>query len=155
MMETVSGRVRQLEEANEELRTELREAQELGEERYRHDRDNARQEAEETARQVAEVTAAAKTHTSWRRSAAKDADWPRWSLTLGAYLGAVSGRMLELLTSAESPGQSLDGVGLELGDDVLDAQFYLILTTLLEGNLMEKVETVEHGEVLRLWRLLS
>ena len=49
MMETVLGRIRQLEETNEALRTELREAQELGGERYRHDRDTARrQEAAET-----------------------------------------------------------------------------------------------------------
>ena len=37
----------------------------------------------------------------------EDAEWPRWSLTLGAYLGAVSGRMLELLGSAEDPRTKL------------------------------------------------
>ena len=51
------------EEPNEALRTELREAQELGEERYRHDRDTARQEAGETARQVGEATGAARART--------------------------------------------------------------------------------------------
>ena len=47
-------RIRQLEEANEALRTDVREAQELGEERYRHDRIRARQEAVESAGQVAQ-----------------------------------------------------------------------------------------------------
>ena len=42
---------------------ELRQRSELGEERYRHDRDTARQEAEETARQFAAATAAARART--------------------------------------------------------------------------------------------
>ena len=45
MMVTVLERIRQLEEANEALRSELRETQELGEEGYRHDRDTVRHEA--------------------------------------------------------------------------------------------------------------
>ena len=59
-VETVLERIWQLEEANEALRADLREAQELGEERHRQDRDTARQEAEETARQGAAAAAAAK-----------------------------------------------------------------------------------------------
>ena len=37
---------------------------------------------------------------------------------------------------------------------MLGARLYFILTMLFEENLMEKVETVEFGEGLRLWILL-
>ena len=47
-----------MEEANKAPRTEFKEPHEHGEERYRHDRDAVRQEAEETARFVVEDTAA-------------------------------------------------------------------------------------------------
>ena len=53
----------------------------------------------------------------------KDAEWPRWSLTLRAYLEAVSGRMLALLRSAEDPEQRVNRVDFELGDDVLAPKF--------------------------------
>ena len=110
------GRIRQWDEANKALRTELKEADNLGEERYRHDRDTARQEAEETTRQVAEATAKARARTMPLVPASVDTkliskpetfsgkvvEWPRWSLMLRAYLGAVSGRMLELLRTAET-----------------------------------------------------
>ena len=59
MREEVLARLQRLELADAALQTELREAHEFGEERHRHDRDTARQEAEETARQVAGATAAA------------------------------------------------------------------------------------------------
>ena len=59
MREEVLARLRRLELADAALQTELREAHEFGEERHRHDRDTARQVAEETARQVAGATAAA------------------------------------------------------------------------------------------------
>ena len=59
-MEEVLQRLRQQELANTALQDQLREAQKSGEERYRHDRDAARQEAEETVRQVAEATAVAR-----------------------------------------------------------------------------------------------
>ena len=75
----------------------------------------------------------------------KDAEWPRWSLTLRAYRG-VPGRMLHLGRSAEDPEQCWDCVDLELGDD---AQLYFILTMLLKENVTEKVETIEHGEGVR------
>ena len=84
-----------------------------------------------------------------------DVERPRWSLTLRAYLGAVSGRVLKLLRSAEDPEQSLTRVDLDPGDDVLDAQLYLRLTMLLKEILMKKVETVEYSAGLRLWRLLA
>ena len=84
----------------------------------------------------------------------KEADWPRWSLTMRAYLGAVSARMLELIRKAENFDESLDRVDLDPGDDQLDAQLYFILTMLLKENMMEKLETVEYGEGLQLWRLL-
>ncbi|CAK0797196.1 unnamed protein product [Prorocentrum cordatum] len=58
----------------------------------------------------------------------KDADWPRWSPTVRAHLGAVSGRMLELIQKAESFDEGLDRVDLDPGDDQLDAQLYVILT---------------------------
>ena len=58
------------------------------------------------------------------------------------------------LWSAEDPEHSLGRVGLELGDDALDAQMYFILTMLLKEDLMEKVQTVEYGEGLRIWQLL-
>ena len=64
----------------------------------------------------------------------KDADWPMWSLTMRAYLGAVSGRMLELLKKAEESEASLDRVDLDPGDDELDAQLYFILTMLLKES---------------------
>ena len=99
MMEEVLARLQQLELANAALQAELREAQKLGEERYRHDRGAARQEAEETARHVTETTAAATARmmhlvptsvdtklTSKRETfSGKDAEWPRWSLTLRVY----------------------------------------------------------------------
>ncbi|CAK0871008.1 unnamed protein product [Prorocentrum cordatum] len=84
----------------------------------------------------------------------KEADWRRWSVTMRAYLGAVSGRMLELIRKAENFDESLDRVDLDPGDDQLDAQLYFILTMLLKENMMEKLETVEYGEGLLLWRLL-
>ena len=59
MREEVLARLQRHELADAALQTELREAHEFGEERHRHDRDTARQEAEETARQVAGATAAA------------------------------------------------------------------------------------------------
>ena len=59
MMVAVLSRLQQLELANIAFQEELRGAHELGGERYRHDRDTAQQEAEETARQVADATAAA------------------------------------------------------------------------------------------------
>ena len=49
----------------------------------------------------------------------KDAERPRWSLTLRASLEAVSGRMLEPLKTADNPHR-LDRVDFEPGDDVLD-----------------------------------
>ena len=59
MREEVLARLQRLELADAALQTELREAHEFGEERHRHDRDTPRQEAEETARQVAGAMAAA------------------------------------------------------------------------------------------------
>ena len=73
----------------------------------------------------------------------KNAVWPRWSLTLRAYRGALSVQMLELVRSAEDPEEGVDCFDLEPGDDVLDAQLYFILTMLLRENLTDKVETVE------------
>ena len=96
----VMERILQLEEANETLRKEFSEERELGEERHRHDRDTVRHEAQGTARPVAPTA--------------------RRSLTLRAHLGAVSGRMLELLRTAESPELSMDRVHLQPGDNVLD-----------------------------------
>ena len=37
---------------------------------------------------------------------------------------------------------------------MLDAQLCFLLTMLFKENLMENVETVQYGEVLRLWRVL-
>ena len=134
-MEEVFTRLQQLELANAALQAEARRSTEVGEERYRRDRDTARHEAEETSRQVAEATRTvplvlasvdAKLRTKLETFSGKDAEWPRWSLTLSAYLGAV-----------------------------VDAQLYFILIMFLKENLMEKVETVEYGEELRLWRLLA
>ena len=39
-------------------------------------------------------------------------------------------------------------------DDVLDAHLFFTLTMLLKEHFVEKVEAVEYGEGLRLWRLL-
>ena len=63
-----------------------------------------------------------------------------------AYLGEVSGRMMELMRSAEDPEQSVDRVDFELVDDMLDAQLFPILTMPLKENLTEKVETVKFGD---------
>ena len=63
--------------------------------------------------------------------------------------------MLELLRTAENPNKVWTVSASNPADNVLDAQLYFILTTLLEENLMEKVETVENGEGLRLRRLTS
>ena len=60
------------------------------------------------------------------------------SLTLRAYLGAVSGRMLDLLRLSEDADKSFDRVDREPGHDVLEAQLYFIFTMVLEDNLMGK-----------------
>ncbi len=84
----------------------------------------------------------------------KEEDWPKFSLLFKAFAGAMSPRMFELLTKAEDPEASLDRVDLDPGDEILDTQIYFTLTMLLRDCGMDKVELVEHGEGLRLWRLL-
>ena len=109
MMVEVPTRLQQLDLAKSSLQTELREAHELDAERLRYDRDAAREEAEETARQVADAAAGSSKNV--------DDALGRSSLTLKACLGAVSGQMLELWRSAEDPEQSADCVDREPGDD--------------------------------------
>ena len=117
-----------------------------------HDRDTARQEAED--QQVADATAAAARMKTMplvlagvdsnivsksELCSGKNAEWPRCSLTLRVCLGAVSGGMLQLLKLVEDTEQSVDGDDLEPGDD---AQLYCVQTMLLKETLMEKAETV-------------
>ena len=122
-MAEVPTRLQQLDLAKSSLQTELREAHELDAERLRHDRDAAREEAEETARQVADAAAGSSKNVNdalgvcEETFSRKDAEWHRSSLTLKACLGAVSGQMLELWRSAEDPEQSADCVDREPGDD--------------------------------------
>ena len=51
-------------------------------------------------------------------------------------------------------GKNFDRVDVEPGDDVLGTQLYFIWAMLFEENIMEKVETVQYGEGLHVWRLL-
>ena len=121
MMDEVLARLPQLELANAALHTELREGR---------DRDTARQGAEETARQAAEATAAAarmgtlalvptsvdtKLFSRNETFSGKDTMRPRWSLTLRACLGAVSGRMLEVLRYAHIPNKVRNVLTSSLG----------------------------------------
>ena len=69
-MEEFMERLRQLELTNAALQEELRETQEVGVERYRHNRHTARREAEEVARQVADAT------KGWKKCAARFAHIP-------------------------------------------------------------------------------
>ena len=62
--------------------------------------------------------------------------------------------MFELLKKAEDPVESLDRVDLDPVGDRLDTQLYYVLTMLIKGNALDKVELVEYGEGLYLWRLL-
>jgi len=84
----------------------------------------------------------------------KDSDWPKFSLLLRAYVGAVSPRMYELMKIAEDVGRSIDRVDLDPGDDALDTQLYYILTMLTKEAGLDKVQLVECGEGLALWRLM-
>ena len=135
-MAEVPTRLQQLDLAKSSLQTELREAHELDAERLRYDRYAAREEADETPRQVADAAAGSSKNV--------DDALGRSSLTLKACLGAVSGPMLELWRSAEDPEQSADCVDREPGDDEkVDAPSHFILTTLLNDHLLETVETVD------------
>ena len=58
--------------------------------------------------------------------------------------------MRKHLKAADDPEQSVHSVGLEPGDDALDALVYYMLNTPLK-SITERVETVEHGDKLRLW----
>ena len=115
MMREVLAGLPQLDLGNTAAQTELIKAHEHCEERFRHDRDTSRSKTEETARRVAYATAAARMSTmpfvltsvdtkllsKPGTFCGKHAEWPRWSQTQRAYLGAVLGWMLELLWSAE------------------------------------------------------
>ena len=144
-METVLERIR----ANEAFQTEHREAHELGKERYRHDSDTPRQEAEESARQVSEATAAARARTmplvlasvdtklisKLETFSGKDGEWPRWSFTLRACLGLLKIQDKVWIVSTSN-----------LETTCLDALLCFMLTMHLKEMLMEKVETVECSE---------
>lgn len=82
----------------------------------------------------------------------RDGDWQKFSLLLRAYIGAVSPRMYELLKIAEDVGRSIGRVDLDPGDDALDTQLYYILTMLTKEAGLDKVQLVECGEGLALWR---
>ena len=84
----------------------------------------------------------------------RDGDWQKFSLLLRAYIGAVSPRMYELLKIAEDASMSIDRVDLDPGDDALDTQLYYILTMLTKEAGLDKVQLVECGEGLALWRLM-
>ena len=86
MMAEVPTRLQQLDLAKSSLQTELREAHELDAERLRYDRYAAREEAEETPRQVADAAAcSSKTENDAlgvceETFSRKDAEWHRSSL---------------------------------------------------------------------------
>ena len=143
----VLERLQRLEDENIQLREQIRQNE---------DEEARRNEAAARARVTPLVPASVDTKLINKPGefSGKEADWPRWSLTMRAYLGAVSGRMLELVRRAENFDESIDRVDMDPGDDHLDAQLYFILTMLLKENMMEKVETVEYGEGLHLWRLM-
>ena len=84
----------------------------------------------------------------------REEDWPKFSVLMRAYVGALSPRMLELLKMAEQPEAPIDRVDLDPGDDILDTQLYFVLAMLLKEGSLDKLELVEHGEGLHLWRLL-
>ena len=62
---------------------------------------------------------------------------------LRAYLGAASGRMLELLRSAEDAEHSVDRVDREPGDDVLEAQVHCKLN--IELTLSSRNMVLQQG----------
>ena len=151
----VLERLQRLEDENTQLKEQLKKNED-DEARKKEADDAKKSEAAARARATPLVPTSVDTKLINKPGefSGKEADWPRWSLTMRAYLGAVSGRMLELIRKAENFDESLDRVDLDPGDDQLDAQLYFIQTMLLKENMMEKLETVEYGEGLQLWRLL-
>ena len=153
----------QRELANAALLTELREAHDVDEERSRHDRDADRQEAEETARQVADAAAAmmrtvplvpasldTKLISKPETFSGQDTEWPRWSLIAESVSGSSVGDGCKNSLSPEDPQQNADRVDPEPGHGGLEAHLNFTPAMLLKRKVMEKVETVEHGEGSRL-----
>ena len=78
---------------------------------------------------------------------ARDVEWPRWSLTLKAYLGSSVGTdagTLELCRRSRTKTWNPETTCWT------HSWWYFTLAVLFKKNLMEKLETAEHGEGLRL-----
>ena len=105
------------------------------EKRRRHDRDTVRRE---TSTDTTNALGPASVDTTLiykpKTSSGIHAKWPRWSLTLRAYLGALSGRTLQPLKFNENADKSVD---LQSGNEVIDASPQVILNVFLKEDFGE------------------
>ena len=85
----------------------------------------------------------------------REEDWHHWAVTMRAYSGAISERLLFLMDEAET-AENVANAALESErDKELSTQLYYILTMLLEGKAADKVTLVGRGQGLLLWKALT
>ena len=95
--------------------------------------------------------------TKPRRFSGKEGERSAWTFKMLAYVGALDGEMLAVLTAASSEATvtNMANNRLHLAGQERSRQLYYILILLLEGPALQIVKSVPTGEGCRVWRVLQ